>query len=243
MTTREQIVNREILRWLTEQQALAAERAAGESPSPPRPVITVSRQIGSGGSLIAELLSERLGYHLFDRELIHAIAEQAGVQEEMVRILDERRRSGVDLWVEGVIRGRQFDGSDYLRALVRTVYLLARHGSAVIVGRGANFILHGEGAFHVRVVAPENERRSWFMKELNLTATEAAESVRESDRLQAEFVRRHFRREIGDPVAYHITINSGGISPEAAVESIAETLARLGWTLPSGAARRSAGTG
>ena len=237
MTTREQIVNRQIRRWWEEQRALAAERASSKRAPAARPVVTVSRQAGSGGTMVAELVSRRLGYDLFDRELIHAMSQLAGVHEDIVRSLDEHRGSGVDLWVDGVIRGRQFDNSDYLRTLMRIVYLIAGHGAAVIVGRGANFILEGESVFHARIIAPHAERQTRLMRAYGLAAAEAEEHLHRIDHNQADFVRQHFRRDIDDPAAYHLVVNTGAIPPEATAEVILEALSRLGWGKRTSAAQ------
>jgi cytidylate kinase len=228
MASHAHLVNRQILRWSEEQRAL---RIGGgrEATARLRPVVTISRQVGSGGSMLAEILSRRLGYALFDRELIHAMAEQAGIQDEIIQEIEENRANAVDLWVEGVIRGRQFDRNDYMHTLVRAVYLIAHRGAAVIVGRGANFILDGEPAFRVRVVESLPERRMRLMREQDLAASDADEILHRCDHDAAEFIHKNFGRDIDDSTAYHLVLNTGTIPPETGVEMIEAALARLEW--------------
>ena len=163
----------------------------------PHPIITVSRQLGSGGTELAELVADRLGYTLFDKEVIDVVAREAGVQREIVEGLDERTRNGIEQWVDGVLHRRIVTSQDFVRSLVKVLITVARTGSAVVVGRGANFILAGEPALHVRVVAGEEYRLRRLMRIQGIDRKEAGPMLEKADRERSEFVQRYLHRGSG----------------------------------------------
>jgi len=218
----ESLIEQQIRRWALEIQAA---REAGVAPGPPRvgrPILTVSRQIGSGGTEMAEIVARRLGYHLIDREVIQAVVEESGVHEDLVAALDGRTRSGIEQWVDGVLHSRIFTSEDFVRALGRVLITIARTGSAVVMGRGANFILAGEPSLHVRAVAGPEHRIRRLSRIHELPAGEARERVEAVDRSRAEFVERYLHRHIDDPTAYHVVLNLEEIGIDRAADLVIE---------------------
>ena len=88
-------------------------------------VITISITPGAKGEEIAQTLADVSGFHLFDQELIEAIAKDMGVQSKIIEMFDESVRSELQAWIEGILRGRIIDSSDYLRSLARTLGAIA----------------------------------------------------------------------------------------------------------------------
>src|SRR5512141_874455 len=125
---------------------------------PTMAVITVSRQIGSGGSAIATRVAESLGYRLYDRQLLLDASEYIGVRPEALERVDEQHHgvvystlSTLTTMLDGpsmTEEGFQIIASDLIREI-------ARVGNAVIVGRAAQCILRGYSpTFHVHIIAP-----------------------------------------------------------------------------------------
>jgi cytidylate kinase len=146
----EMIVDRQIKRWELEHRTA---QTAKEEPLKPGPIITISRQRGSGGSLVATKLAELTGFSHINREIIDQISLEIGTQKRLIESLDESVQSNFQLWVDGIIHGRIIDASDYMQSLVKIIGVVSHHGKAILVGRGANFIARSENAFHVRIVA------------------------------------------------------------------------------------------
>ena len=61
------------------------------------PILTVSRQLGSGGTEVAEIVARRLDYQLVDREVIEAMAEETGVQQALIEALDNDQLAAATL--------------------------------------------------------------------------------------------------------------------------------------------------
>ncbi|NWG11976.1 MAG: cytidylate kinase family protein, partial [Acidobacteria bacterium] len=121
--------------------------------------LTISRQIGSLGGAIVQELAGNLCWQVYDREIVDSIARSAHVRQRLVEQLDEKAQNLVHETVRRFLRmaeGGSFGLEEYHEGLLRTLAGLAGQGSAILVGRGANFALYGEkGGLHVRVVASD----------------------------------------------------------------------------------------
>jgi cytidylate kinase len=202
-------------------------------------VITISREGGSGGSRIADLVARRFDYTLLDRDVIDRICASSGTRRHIVEALDEHVRSQVANWCEAMVAQHYTDSSDYVRFLLETICSIAALGGVVVVGRGSNIIVGPERGLHVRVVAPRDERVQRVVDEARLDRREADREVTARDRDRAEFIRKVFGRKIADPAGYDLVINTGGLSLDEAVDVIAEAARRKFQRLHE-AARRAA---
>lgn len=201
----EMIVDRQIRRWELEKTRPQEIAPQTEKPGP---IITISRQRGATGSLAAEKLAELTGFTLIGRDIIDQISADIGAQKRLVETLDESMRSKFELWVEGLFKGRIVDTTDYLKSLVKIIGAISHHGKAIIVGRGANFILGRQNGFHVRVVADANFRIKSLMARRGLSETEAKDEISKTDEQRRKFIKNDFGKDLDDPQAYDITINS-----------------------------------
>lgn len=212
----EALIERQVRRWELLERA----------PKPVGRCVAVSRMPGAGGGELARRLAERLDYGLFDRELVDAVASQAGVQTRLVEGLDERVRSVIERVVADAFRTGTFAESDYLRAVVRTVRTVAERGNAVILGRGAAQILSPHQALRVRVVAPREARIERHAKAAGVSAADAARQIDAADGERREFVRHHFALDPDDACLYDLVLNTGTLALETAVDLVAEALRR-----------------
>jgi cytidylate kinase len=60
----------------------------------------------------------------------------------------------IEDWVSAAISERHLWPDEVSRVLMRVIGAIGRHGKAIIVGRGANFVLPPENRFRVRIIAP-----------------------------------------------------------------------------------------
>jgi hypothetical protein len=211
------IIDHQMRKW--EFEAVARRESPRESPrgSPAEapvvhPCITVARQIGAGGGEIGRGIASVLGRPLCDRAILDTIAGEGRIRSQILELLDERDRSALQIWIEGILRGRLADKEDYLRALVHAVGSVAAHGPAVFLGRGVNFILGPGRGLHLRVVAPVECRMEALRDTRGLAEAEARALIEHTDADRAAFVRRHFHREIDDPLAYDLVLNTASAS-------------------------------
>ena len=149
-------VNRQILLWQEERKI--AERKGIEGKSVQQPMVCLSREYGARGAEMGRMVAEQLGFRFYSQELIHDVAQEAQVRDQLVESLDERVQDSISAWVSGLIKRGVFAPSDYLRNLSKVVLTLGRHGKGVIVGRGAHFLLDPQVTLRVRVIAPLETR-------------------------------------------------------------------------------------
>jgi hypothetical protein len=219
MVSLESIVDRQIRKWELEKQRLYEN---GEPLRKVQPLVTVSRMQGSRGSFFAKMLAERLGFELFHRELIDYICRNSGCRRRLIESLDENVQPQLQLWLEGILKGKIVDASDYMQWLAKSLYAIASHGKAVIIGRGANFILKLNTGLHIRVVAPKSNRISNLIEYKKVTVKEAEKMLEDSDRSRREYIKKNFDRDIDDPTGYDLVFNTSCVDIDTALD-ITET--------------------
>lgn len=215
----EKLVDRQIWR------SRAMERAAMEPigfAEPHGPVITISRQLGGQGRQIAQRLAERLGWSLWDKDLIDAIAQDAEVDRKIVEFFDEKIVSEIDSLARFVVGEADAGKFMYRKHLIRTLLAIAKRGNAIILGRGANFLL--TGALNIRLISCEEARIQNIMDTNHLSRHEALDRIHQSDRDRAAFIRKIYNSDIEDPSAYDLTITTDSFTVDGAAEVIVTAL-------------------
>ncbi|MBI5240221.1 MAG: cytidylate kinase-like family protein [Elusimicrobia bacterium] len=190
-----------------------------------QPVIAISRLPGCAGRAVAEELARLMGFALFDRELIDRVAERAHLSADEVCALDEKGRSMLEEFVDSLIRQR-YAGEDYFRHLCRTVLAIAKRGRAVILGRGASFILPPRTCLRVLLVAPLPARVASLSRRLGLGPEEARRRILQVEADRRAFILKHFHRDLTDPTAYDLTLNTEEAGGTDTVDAI-----RLAWSM------------
>jgi cytidylate kinase len=204
-------------------------------------VITISRQFGSGGSDIARLVAERLGWTLIDNEFVGQVAARVGLTPEEVQRAEER----VPGVIERLARALAVSAPEMFAAaadpaaasllpedqIVRqTQAVIAEavsHGDVVMVGRGAQaYLAERANSLHVYVVAPREQRVASIMKRMGLTQKEAEKALDETDSGRRRYVRQHYGRHWDDAVNYDLVVNTGRFGFEEAAGLILEAAAR-----------------
>ncbi|MFH2053959.1 MAG: cytidylate kinase-like family protein [bacterium] len=216
MPISEKLILRQINHWNRLRELLKAEE-----PAVPRrrgPVITISRQAGSGGRLLAGALASRLGIELQDQSLVDRIARDRNLETEMVARLDEQVIDQAALWVEGVMKRRIFLKDEYHVALVKAISRLAARGGVVFLGRGAELILKDNADLRIRLVASRHVRLANLQDRTGLSRAEARALMEENDRRRSEFIRSIFKVEPGRPEDFDLVLNADRMSVEQMTE-------------------------
>jgi cytidylate kinase len=181
--------------------------------------LTLSRQYGSGGAELAQRLGERLDWQVFDREILSLIARQAHTAEAVLARLDERAVSHFHETFANLILSQAPAQAAFLREMMRVLWALARQGKAILLGRGANWLLDQRFGLRVRVVAPLRQRVEWVARQEGLDAVAAEKRVKDNDAAQQRFIRQVFGRDIDDPVGYDLVLNVAALGREAAEDT------------------------
>jgi len=218
----DQFVKQQVKKW---EGQFAGKKAQTEVQIP---VITMSMEPGSGGSIIAEKIAEQLEFDYFHRDIVEKIAKTAKIRGAVVNSLEKERYTGVKDFISSLVEDQYLHPDTYLRHLLVIINTIAKHGRAVIVGRGANFILPAEDIFAVRVIAPLKKRIREVALIHRVTTEEAKRRVIQRESRRKAFVGHSFNADISDPIHYDLTINTGKMSIESAVEAvIGAVMARL----------------
>jgi len=197
-----------------------------------RYVVSVSRDCGSQGKAVACSLAEKLNVRCFDRSLVEDVAKAIGVEPYLLTRLDENGQGLRTNWLENLVTRKSEFSQMHRKTLFNVVLGIGRCGG-VIVGRGANFILEGTQVFRVRIVAPFDIRVRNYIRRHDLDEEMARRRVTEIDAQRAGYTQSLFGRDINDPVAYDMVLNSSRLAPQVMVEIIASALPHL-TALPQG---------
>ena len=204
----EQFVRAQIERWHTQ---------TGQQ----LPVITISSEPGSGGRILAQALAQRLKIDLFDRDIIKEIAESARISGAVIESLEKERFTGVQDFISSLVNDRYLWPGVYLEHLMKVVAVIASHGNAIIVGRGANFLIPPRERLSIRVIAPLDVRIANVAKEFNVSREDARRRVINRENRRAAFIRQSFNAEVADPHNYNLVINTDGMDIDTMLGAVA----------------------
>ena len=212
-----QIIEEQVQRWQLTRKKKAPEK---EGVS----IVTLSREPGSGGRIVAGRLAEKLGIDIFHQEVINEIAKSADVSEKLLETLDERGLTTLEHWISSLVHERHLWPDRYMQHLMKAIGTIGRHGRAVIVGRGANFVLPADKRFAVRIVASQARRIENVSREFDVSKEEARRRVMRTESDRRAFIRKYFNADIADPNNYDLVINTDTLKLEDAVNVIAAAL-------------------
>lgn len=187
-------------------------------------VITISREFGSGGREIGEIISAKLNIPFFDREIIIKAAEDSGLSEEYIEKEEQKVSSGLLLSLSngGYITEECRPLSDKIYvAQANAIKGYAENGSCVIVGRCADHILKDHSdCLNVFIHAGRNFKVDRIMEKYSLDKSAAERKIKESDKRRKSHYRYYTSKEWGNIENYHLCLNSGELGIEKTAEII-----------------------
>ena len=198
-------------RALPETEGQAAVRA---------PVITLCMEPGSQGCQVAQAVADQLGFALYNRDIIKAIAKSMKTSTDRIDMLEKERLSGIEDFLACLIEEQYCHNDIYMEHLVKVVRVIANRGNAVIVGRGANFILPFENRFAVRIIAPSEIRVSNIMRAFGAKDEDVRQRITRREARRRAFIRQAFNKDIRNPSHYDMTLNTARLSVAAAATAI-----------------------
>jgi cytidylate kinase len=210
-----------------EQLAKWRQRKVEHKKEAARPgyCITISREPGSGGSEVARRLAADLGMDLIGAQIIHKVAERAGVSDRVVASLDEKEVKRWDSWIDSMFRTRHIWPDEYLHHLTRVIGTIGKQGNTIIVGRGAQFILPPEETFRVRFIAPREIRIRKVMQNRDTDFEESERYIYKTEADRNAFHRKYFNCDWANADYYDLVINTGYMGIEGAAACIEASFA------------------
>lgn len=216
----EHIVEEQMLKWQSLRRAAADRAPRSVEPAPPSPCLTISSEMGSLGLQVAQAAAAELGFDVYERDLVERIAQTAHVRAYLVESVDERTQNAIENWIGRQLGRAFFAESDYVENLSKVLLTLSHHGRAIIVGRGAGFILDPAHTMRVRVIAPFELRVDRVAAREKLDRTDARSKVLRIDSDRAAFIRRHFDQDIANPSNYDLTVSTERLSAQTCAELV-----------------------
>jgi cytidylate kinase len=199
------------------------------------PLITVSRQFGSGGSEVAERIAKALGWQLYDNAVVDEVARRLGMEpaevsarEERVPTLPERIASAMALGMPEVMPtvadlATQPSEERIVAMTKRVMEEAVLAGPAVLVGRGAQCMLAARAdALHVFCYAPREALIGYAITNLGVNPADAARVVAENNQQREQYVKRHWKRDWRDFANYHLCVNTAWLGLDGAAELIVQ---------------------
>jgi CMP/dCMP kinase len=196
-------------------------------------VITISRELGSCGDQVAELLCEQLGYCRVDKDLLLQIAHEAGVDTETIlekehavtqraRLVSGEMTSLYRKQASAFEKKGALDDQTYEQVVRDTMERFARTGNAIIVGRGGQMVLSGWAtALHVRLYAPLEARVQRLMEREHLSPAEAERRIAQSDEQKRQYIRHwHNNADWRNAKYYHLALDTARLSLTSVVQII-----------------------
>jgi len=193
------------------------------------PIVTISRQHGSGGELIAvrtaEILSEKgHGRHPWiavDKDVTERVINDHHLPQRIAGFLTGEETASIEGHIEGIL-GITVPYGTIIGKMTQTMIQLAKLGHVVLVGRAAHVITaHFPRAAHIRVIGSLEHRTERIMQYEQCSRSEAEAKILETDEIRRHFVARHFKADLDDPLQYDMIFNTDRISVEEAAHQIA----------------------
>lgn len=192
--------------------------------------IALSREAGSRGHTIGQRAGQKLGWPVYNQELLEYIAQEGPFRQNVAETLSPDALRWADAQLEQLLREQTISQHPSVRELARIVLALGAQGEVVLIGRGAGLLLPQASTLHVRIIAPLEARVAYMSQWMRLTVDEAAEQVQLRDSRRADFLTTHFHRDPGEMYQYDLILNSGLLGEELCAELIAQA-ARAKWAL------------
>lgn len=193
------------------------------------PVITISREYGSGGRAIGERLAKELGIPFYNKELILMAAKESGLSEEYIKKTEQMKSTS---FLYGLYMGAQQLPMNDQIFLVQSKIIreIAEEGPCVIVGRCADYILRErEDLMNVFIHAPLDFRAERAKRVYEKSAHSMQDFVKKKDKKRAAFYNYFSQNKWGDARHYHLAISS-----QYGVDFAVEVLKNAALNFPGG---------
>lgn len=209
-------------------------------------IVTISRQMGSEGDLVAARVATELGLLLVDRAYVREAARIAGVPDELLKRLTYEGQRGMAAEIMDTLGAQRTPDrvsapsaspllnvfapmfapasmslEDAAQAVGLVIKHVAERSPVLILGQAGQVLLRDwPEACHVQIVAPLDLRVARVSQREKITASQARRRVRTIDDARATYLARYFDARWQNPLLYHLVINTGQTPPDAAISLI-----------------------
>ncbi|MEI7534282.1 MAG: cytidylate kinase-like family protein [Verrucomicrobiae bacterium] len=220
------------LSFINSQSAPAASAVPAIVPR----AVTISRQAGCGGVMVAEKLAGHLQPHspvhgsawtVFDRDLMNQVLADHNLPAHLEKFLPEDRISAIEDTLADIF-GVRPTSQTLVQQTAETILKFALLGNVILVGRAANIVTAKlPRVLHVRLVASLEDRIERICRDDHKSPAEARKFCLEEEAARARYLKTYYQADINDPLHYHLIINTSRVGYENAARIISEAVLRL----------------
>lgn len=195
-------------------------------------VITISREVATGGRELGRSLAEKLGYQYVDKTLLQQVAEQLNVSESALQGFEKSREFRISNlfskmyskdYIQRIVGHDKsvVEEDEYQRSLCNLIEAIAKQGDVVILGRAGHYFLQDfDNAYHIRLVAPLSWRKRNAVERLHIAPEQVDGYLERRDKTRLWFHRSLCGDACYAPGLFHLTINMARVSMEKAQQLI-----------------------
>ena len=167
-------------------------------------IITISREHGTKGKYIGELVAQKLNIPYYYKDIIALAAQESGLDKEFLDNLHED--------APNVLYNLYMSTNAVQQSIVaqeKIIRKIAENGTCVIVGRASDYILRDfDNVINVFIFGPKDFRIKNVMEMYNDTKESATNNVNKSDYTRAAYYRNISGRKWGDPHNYTLCLDA-----------------------------------
>ncbi len=173
------------------------------------PLITISREMGSGGRPIADIVAKKLGrpWKIYHKNIVEKIAKQTNLEKQLIKEVDEKKIPLIEDTIADVFGKRYLNLTTYHKGLVKILSTIGLRGHAIIIGRGAHYLF--PDALNIRIICEMPQRIAWEMQYERISRNEAIRRIEQSDKSRYEFEKALFGHDIRKAQHYDLVIRTG----------------------------------
>lgn len=192
-------------------------------------IITISREYGSAGRTVGELVAKKLGIPFYDKELVNAMAEECGFSHDFIEDIGEYA-SVTNSFLFSIAISSRLEGGINMMSSADQLYAaqasyireLAEKGPCVIVGRCADYILReNSDVLHAFIYADMDFRVKHMAEHYGKPEHAMPKWLKEKDNRRKVYYKHYTGRNWGDPHNYDICLNTALVGIEQAADILA----------------------
>lgn len=186
--------------------------------------LCISREYGARGGSIGRMLAKKLGWQVYDHEILQYMANHQAVLQELNTLISPSIKDWVDFnWSELTQKNIVNPNSDF-ENFAKIILSLGYLGKTVFVGAGAGLLLPRECRLHVRVVSPMEDRIAYISQYDRCTKQVATQKVISNDQKRIEFIKKNFPSLKQDTFDFDLLMNSSALGEDCCVQVINQVI-------------------
>jgi cytidylate kinase len=186
--------------------------------------ICISREPGSNAMAVARELGPRLGWPVYDKELLDIIGKEMGLRSSQLELLDEKPMSWLEQAFVNFASEYNLNHETYVIHLLALLRALGSRGQCIIVGRGANYVLPVATTLRVKLVADLPERIAMVREIHGLSEKDANHWIERTVKERHDFIKTHFHQEVSDVHLVDVVFNLSQFSTTQVADMVLEAL-------------------